>query len=85
MPDAHYMAFKLIFEVPTGKIRGGGRKKLIEAGGRATLLHQIFQRVGIMPDVIWNAPRGVRAFCLASMMVTLENEEKAKEGGVNGL
>jgi hypothetical protein len=29
-----------------------------------------------MPDVIWNAPHGVRAFCLASMMVTLENESK---------
>jgi hypothetical protein len=42
-------------------------------------LHQIFQRVGIMPDVVWNAPRGVRAFCLASMKVTLENEENAKE------
>lgn len=47
-------------------------------------MHQIFQRTGIMPDVIWNAPRGVRAFCLASMMVTLENEEHAKEGGTNG-
>lgn len=37
-----------------------------------------------MPDAIWNAPRGVRAFCLASMMVTLENEEHAKGGEVNG-
>lgn len=33
-----------------------------------------------MPDVIWTAPRGVRAFCFASMQVTLENEEKAKRG-----
>lgn len=33
-----------------------------------------------MPDTIWNAPRGVRAFCLASMIVTLENEEKDKPG-----
>ncbi len=38
-----------------------------------------------MPDVIWNAPHGVRSFCLASMRVTLENEEKAKEGGENGV
>ena len=38
-----------------------------------------------MPDVIWNAPRGVRALCLASMMVTLENEQKTKEGGLNGI
>ena len=37
-----------------------------------------------MPDVIWNAPRGVRVFCRAAMMVTVENEENAKEGGTNG-
>lgn len=48
------------------------------------MLHQIFQRIGIMPDVIWNAPHGVRAFCLASMMVTLEDEKAAKEGGISG-
>lgn len=38
-----------------------------------------------MPDVVWNAPRGVRAFCFASMRVTLENEQKLKEeAGMNG-
>jgi len=38
-----------------------------------------------MPDVIWNAPRGVRAFCLASMAVTMENEQNEREeAGLNG-
>uniref|UniRef100_UPI003FED7D8C hypothetical protein n=1 Tax=Gemmiger formicilis TaxID=745368 RepID=UPI003FED7D8C len=65
--------------------RGGRGKKLILAGGRATLLHQIFQRTGVMPGKVWNAPHGERAFCLASMMVQLEQEQKAGEEGTNGL
>lgn len=48
------------------------------AGGKATLLHQIFQRQGIRPDEVMGMPSGVRAFLFASMMVRLEGD---KEGG----
>lgn len=48
-------------------------------------MHQIFQRTGVMPGKIWNAPHGERAFCLASMMVQLEQEQKAGKEGTNGL
>lgn len=44
------------------------------------MLHQIFQRCHIPPDEVMNKPRGVRAFMLASMMVTLEAEEKRRNG-----
>ena len=40
----------------------------------ATLLHHIFQRMGLPPDEVMAKPPGVRAFMLASMRVQLEAE-----------
>lgn len=53
------------------------------AGGKATLLHHIFQKTGMTPDEFYQKPPGVRAFLFASMEVTLESY---KEGGgqING-
>jgi hypothetical protein len=48
-------------------------KKLIEAGGKTTLLHHIFQRLGITPDEFYAKSYKVRAFMLASMRVQLRN------------
>ncbi|MBO8169350.1 MAG: hypothetical protein H0Z35_09235 [Thermoanaerobacteraceae bacterium] len=61
----------------------------MKAGGRAALLHHLFQRLGITPDEFYAKPFKVRAFMLASMMVQLEAEEeerkererKARDGG----
>lgn len=53
------------------------------AGGRATLLHQIFQRNGRTPDEIMAKQPGIRAFCFASMMAQLEAELKAEEESRN--
>ena len=47
---------------------------MIRAGGIATLLHHIFQRMGLTPDEIMSKPPGVRAFLFASMRVQLESE-----------
>lgn len=44
----------------------------------ATLLHHIFQRMGIPPDEVWAKPPGVRAFMLASMRVQLEEENNSE-------
>jgi hypothetical protein len=41
-----------------------------------TLLHQIFQRTGRLPSEVLRLPRHERAFVLASMQVTLEEEAK---------
>jgi hypothetical protein len=57
---------------------------MIEAGGRATLLHHIFQRIGLTPDEVMAKPPGVRAFMFASMRVWLEAEKNPPEGGSNG-
>lgn len=57
-------------------------QKLIRAGGKVTLLHQIFQRTGITPDEVYSKTPGVRAFMFASMMVRLEDDEKG--GAANG-
>ena len=45
----------------------------------ATLLHHIFQRMGIPPDEVMAKPPGVRAFMLASMRVHLEEENNERE------
>jgi uncharacterized protein YbaP (TraB family) len=44
----------------------------------ATLLHHIFQRMGIPPDEVMAKPPGVRAFMLASMRVQLEEENNSE-------
>lgn len=41
-----------------------------------TLLHQIFQRLGLTPDEVYAKPLGVRAFMFASMKVRLEDDGK---------
>lgn len=50
------------------------------AGGRATLLHHIFQRQGIPPDEVMSKPLGVRAFMFASTLLRVE-EEHGNQGG----
>lgn len=55
---------------------------MIRAGGKVTLLHQIFQRTGITPDEVYSKTPGVRAFMFASMMVRLEDDGKG--GATNG-
>lgn len=45
----------------------------------ATLLHHIFQRMGIPPDEVMAKPPGVRTFMLASMRVQLEEENNERE------
>lgn len=47
-----------------------------------TVLHQIFQRMGVTPDEVYSKTPGVRAFMFASMKVRLEDDEKG--GAVNG-
>lgn len=44
----------------------------------ATLLHHIFQRMGLPPDEVMAKPPGVRAFMLASMRVQLEEENNSE-------
>ncbi len=52
------------------------------AGGKACLLHHIFQKTGITPDEFYQKPKGVQAFMMASMIVSLE---PGQEGGcING-
>ncbi|EET60427.1 hypothetical protein BRYFOR_07623 [Marvinbryantia formatexigens DSM 14469] len=46
------------------------------AGGKSTLLHQIFQRQGIPPDEVMDKPAGVRAFMFASTMIRLEQQSR---------
>lgn len=44
----------------------------------ATLLHHIFQRMGIPPDEVMAKPPGVRVFMLTSMRVQLEEENNSE-------
>lgn len=39
------------------------------------LLHHIFQKTGITPDEFYEKPKGVQAFMLASMRITLESQK----------
>lgn len=50
------------------------------AGGKATLLHHIFQKTGMTIDEFYEKSPGARAFMLASMRIALEPR---KEGGEN--
>lgn len=43
------------------------------AGGKACLLHHIFQRTGMTPDEFYAKTPGVQAFLLASMQITTES------------
>jgi hypothetical protein len=43
------------------------------------LLHVIFQRLGVPPHEVYNAPPGAKAFMYASILLELENEEKARQ------
>lgn len=54
-------------------------KKLIRAGGKLTLLHEIFQRTGKLPDEIMNKPEGIRKFALLSMEVQLKRESEEQQ------
>jgi len=47
---------------------------MILAGGRATILHHIFQEHHIPPDEVLKKPPGVRAFLFASMKIRLDAE-----------
>lgn len=49
------------------------------AGGKFTILHHIFQRMGITPDEFLEKPRFIRVFCRQSMLVQLENEKQQAE------
>lgn len=51
------------------------------AGGRATLLHHMFQRNGITPDQVYAKPPGVRAFMFASTMIRIEMDERGEKDG----
>jgi hypothetical protein len=42
------------------------------AGGKATLLHHIFQKQGILPSEVMKMPSGERAFLFASTRIRLE-------------
>lgn len=55
---------------------------MIRAGGRVTLLHQIFQRTGLTPTEVYSRSPWERAFLLASMSVRLEDDKKG--GADNG-
>lgn len=52
------------------------------AGGKACLLHHIFQTTGMTPDEFYEKPEGVQAFLLASMRTTLESRQGG--GGEDG-
>ncbi|PZM63704.1 hypothetical protein DOE73_20680 [Paenibacillus dendritiformis] len=51
----------------------------MHAGGKATLLHHIFQRQGILPSEILKLPEGERLFCLVSTKVALEAEAEERK------
>lgn len=53
------------------------------AGGKACLLHHIFQKTGITPDEFYQKPRGVQIFMLQSMIITLEAAEGGEGSGGN--
>jgi len=47
------------------------------------LLHHIFQKTGITPDEFYEKPKGVQAFMLASMRITLESQKGGNDGSGN--
>ena len=47
------------------------------------MLHHIFQTTGITPDEFYKKPRGVQAFMLASMRITLESRKGGGDSGGN--
>lgn len=47
------------------------------------LLHHIFQKTGITPDEFYEKTKGVQAFMLASMRITLESQKGGNDGGGN--
>ncbi|TYA10357.1 hypothetical protein FRY98_27680 [Paenibacillus faecis] len=51
----------------------------MKAGGEAFLVHLIFQRHHIPPDEVYNKDENVKRFMYASMMLQLEEEEKARK------
>ncbi|QGG58703.1 hypothetical protein GE073_10500 [Paenibacillus sp. B01] len=51
----------------------------MRAGGEPFLLHLIFQRHGIAPDEVYNKEERFKRFMYASMMLQLEEEEKARK------
>ncbi|MUG88121.1 hypothetical protein GNP92_17405 [Paenibacillus timonensis] len=51
----------------------------MKAGGEAFLLHLIFQRHHLPPDEVYNKDENVKRFMYASMMLQLEEEEKARK------
>lgn len=46
------------------------------------MLHHIFQTTGITPDEFYKKTRGVQAFMMASMRITLES--RTNGGGDSG-
>lgn len=48
------------------------------AGGTAYLLHHLYQRTGDKPEDVWNQPRRIRDFKLASMQLVLEQETEGR-------
>ena len=43
------------------------------------MLHHIFQTTGITPDEFYEKSRGVQAFMLASMKITLESRKGGED------
>lgn len=60
---------------PPRSTSGGRKSWLIEAGGRAYLLGEIFLRTGLAPRQILDLEQGEREFVFAAMRVRLEQEQ----------
>lgn len=43
------------------------------------MLHYLLQENGIMPDEVYNKPRGVKNFIYASTLIKIEQIEKANK------
>lgn len=54
-------------------------QKLITAGGKATLLHIIFQRHHIPFDEVLSKPKWAQVLMLESMQIQLKEEEKQRK------
>ena len=63
---------------------GGCSKKLIEAGGKTTLMHIIFQRHHIPFDEFLSKPDWAQVLMLESMKIQLIAEQKARDGTEEG-
>jgi len=48
------------------------------AGGRASLLHHIFQRQGLLPSEVLKLPEGERLFLFTSTKIALEAEAEER-------